>query len=208
MTPTERRRGQHLVAGIGVHVVLLRLHREILQPLRDRILLIRHLHLVADDAAGMVDPLTARHELVARVVPESIAHAAVPTRHVRTIEHRLVQSLPLRTRDLAHRPDRHDQIKVAHAPLVRVDIHRVRHHHTEALRLQPRHQHIRTLFGLMPIPSAPHHQHRLANRLLRCCLLLRHCLLLNRHPAPSPLFFSPLTHDTSLPNVNSGHSIL
>src|SRR5258708_35364570 len=77
MFTAKCRGGQHFVGGVNVHVVLLRMHAEILDTLRDGVVLLHDLYLVIDDSTGVRDPLPSYHKLIVRVAPESLSPSPV-----------------------------------------------------------------------------------------------------------------------------------
>ncbi len=86
---TKGGRGQHLVGGIDMHVVLLGMHGEIVDPLGDGIIVISDVDGVVDDIARMSHPLAADHKLVVDTLSERVAHAPVPAGDVDAPQNRL-----------------------------------------------------------------------------------------------------------------------
>src|SRR6478736_192350 len=76
----EGRRGQHLVGGIDMHVILLGPVLEAFEARHDRIIRPGQIDLVVDDVAGMRHPLAATEKLIVDRIAEGIAHAAMMAR--------------------------------------------------------------------------------------------------------------------------------
>ena len=99
----ERRRREHLDVRVDEHVVLLGVHPEVGEAFRDRIVALRDVHGVVDDAARVGRPRAAHHELVLGVVAEGVAQPAVPAGQAHAAADGVEQPLLLLGRDRAHR---------------------------------------------------------------------------------------------------------
>ena len=104
--------GQNRVAGVHVHVVVLRGHGEVFEALGDGAGHIGDIDLVGDPIAPWVGhPLAANHVLVFWLVTERISHAPMHPRDPRAVAHRLQQRVQLIRFDVPHRPDGDDQVQ-------------------------------------------------------------------------------------------------
>ena len=150
----EGRGGQHLVARVHVHVVLLGLHGEVLQAFDDRVVVLRDVDRVVDDAVGVGDPLAADHELVVAVIAEGVAHAAVPASDADAARDGRQQAAALLLGDLAHGPAGHDQAEAVHEGLVEVGVEGGGHRDLEAFLLEEIAHDLGRFLGGVAVPAA------------------------------------------------------
>ena len=79
MLSVETGGGEHMIAGIGVHVILFAVNGEIADSGEERILRLHDIHDIVNGVSRMRNPLSADHELVVCMFPEGVAHSAVPS---------------------------------------------------------------------------------------------------------------------------------
>ena len=172
----ECRGRQHFVAGVGVHIVLLGVHSEIVEPSDDGVVR-DNMDGVVDNIIGMCHPLAANHELVVNIVAEGITHATVPTSDTDTRGNRVEQTLFLVALNSAIRPRRHDQILRQHQILILVSIEIFGDRHLVAFALEHRRKNINAFFGFVYFQASPYYHRFPVHRFLS---------IWRRVPTPDP----------------------
>lgn len=153
----EIARRQDFVAWVGVQVILLARYFKVLEVARDLVVFANVDVIGHAIVAWMRDPLPAGHELPVGVATEGVAHSAVASCYSDAADHCRADRFALFGRDLAHRPNRHDQAEVAQL-VFDESIKGVAEGHVKALLLKNLGKVSSHLFGLVPVPPAPNDQ--------------------------------------------------
>jgi len=103
-------------------------------------------------------PVAAGHKLPLDAGPERIAHPTVTAGDARSVGNGLADRVALLSADLAHGPDRNDQVQRLELFHVLKGRQRVRHLDLEPFLLERAPEHVRDLFRLVTEPATPHDQ--------------------------------------------------
>ena len=155
----EARRRQNFNGRIDVQVILLAANVKILDSLDDRAGRVSaDLHGVVDNPARMRHPVGAGHKLPFDVLAEGVAHSAVIAGQSRPGGDGSADVTAQLARQIAPRPDRHNQMQ-AHEPLgVGKGVERVRDTDLQALVFQNPLKARGDLVRLVSVPAAPYDQ--------------------------------------------------
>jgi len=164
------RRRQHVIAGIGVQVVLFGRHLKIGNPVRDGmgiapVYVDRVFHSVV---ARVSDPLTAGHKLPLGIGSEGVAHSTMAAGDSNAMfSDRPENRVALRGCDFAHRVDGDEQRHRGHLFFVGKSVQGIRNLDVKAFSLQKLLEEQRHFFRLMPVPSTPYDQCAFSHRGLK-----------------------------------------
>lgn len=145
---------EHFVARIHQHVILLALHFEVRDALRDRVIVIHNADRVILDVVRMAEKLPAGHPLVIDGAAKRIAHAAVKTGDAHSADHGIDQIVFLIGAELPTGPKGYDQVQCFQALGIFQHLEPVCHLHLETPLGQFAGEEFSALDGLMTVPTA------------------------------------------------------
>ena len=163
-----RRRGEHVVEGVGEHPVLLRHETEVVDPRRDLVRApeLGDLDLVRNVVIGRVvlqfvgvlrrvrRELAADELEILGVRTVGVGDSPVPAREAGAVRDGRSQALRRLARDLGHRHALQDQVRAGHHVGIGVDLVRRLDSDREAVRFEEWNEQVCGLDGEMPVPSA------------------------------------------------------
>lgn len=150
---------------VDVHVVLLALHFEFVNPIHDRVCTNRPNGVLHRIVTGVGDPLAAGEELPLWAVSERVTHPTMTARYSNAERPcRFEDRLHLIAGYLSHRPDRNDQPYGREEFAICERVKRVGQVHPKAVPFEYRGEETRHLERLVAFPASSHDESRWLTR--------------------------------------------